>query len=95
MIVCGSLRLSGNLEGGSIEVYKQSVHQRVFVSTYVLAPSYTIPESDIITCARNCKKMVVYGSLSLIGPASTYAVEEHEEVAGPKLLRAQEPDWDL
>jgi hypothetical protein len=44
---------------------------------------------------RKCRNLVVYGSLSLIGPKSTYVVEESEEVAGPKLVREQEPDWDF
>lgn len=38
---------------------------------------------------------MVYGSLTLIGPSSTYVVEESEEVAGAKLMREQEPDWEF
>ncbi|KFH49092.1 hypothetical protein ACRE_001290 [Hapsidospora chrysogenum ATCC 11550] len=41
-----------------------------------------------------CRRLVVYGSLTLIGPSSTYTVDESEEVAGAKLRREQEADWD-
>ena len=43
---------------------------------------------------RKCRRLVVYGSLTLIGPDSSYLVEEYEEVAGARLVREQEPDWD-
>ncbi|KAL6692565.1 hypothetical protein J3F84DRAFT_351493 [Trichoderma pleuroticola] len=40
-------------------------------------------------------RLVLYGSLTLIGPDSTYLVEESEEIAGAKLMRDTEADWDL
>lgn len=43
---------------------------------------------------RKCRRLVLYGSLTLIGPDSTYLVEETEEIAGAKLMREQEADWD-
>ena len=51
-------------------------------------------QCGVLTCPRKCKRLVVYGSLTLIGAASTYHVEESEEVAGAKLMREQEADWD-
>jgi len=36
----------------------------------------------------------VFGSLTLIGPESSYSVEEKEDVAGAKMQREQEADWD-
>ena len=47
-----------------------------------------------ITGYLKCRRLVVYGSLTLIGPDSSYLVEEYEEVAGARLVREQEPDWD-
>ncbi|KAI9166686.1 hypothetical protein HJFPF1_02800 [Paramyrothecium foliicola] len=47
-----------------------------------------------ITGYLKCRRLVLYGSLTLIGPDSNYLVEEYEEVAGAKLVREQEPDWD-
>jgi hypothetical protein len=43
---------------------------------------------------RKCKKLLVFGSLTLIGSESSYTVEETEEVAGAKMQREQEADWD-
>jgi hypothetical protein len=48
----------------------------------------------VLTDHRKCKRLVVYGSLTLIGQTSTYHVEDSEEVAGAKLMRDQEADWD-
>ncbi|VUC21877.1 unnamed protein product [Clonostachys rosea] len=42
----------------------------------------------------HCKRLVLYGSLTLIGPGSSYHVENSEEVAGAILKRDQEADWD-
>lgn len=43
---------------------------------------------------RRCRRLVVYGSLTLIGPDSSYSVEQSEEIAGARLMREQEADWD-
>lgn len=32
--------------------------------------------------------------MTLVGPESSYTVDESEEVAGAKLMRDQEADWD-
>ncbi|KKP02155.1 hypothetical protein THAR02_05741 [Trichoderma harzianum] len=49
----------------------------------------------IIIGFLKCRRLVLYGSLTLIGPDSTYLVEESEEIAGAKLMRDTEADWDL
>lgn len=41
-----------------------------------------------------CRRLTVYGSLTLIGSDSSYEVEEYEQIVGAKLLREREADWD-
>ncbi|KAF7551509.1 hypothetical protein G7046_g7707 [Stylonectria norvegica] len=41
-----------------------------------------------------CRHLVCYGSLTLIGPESTYYAES-EQISGVKVRREQEPDWDI
>ncbi|KAH7328564.1 hypothetical protein B0I35DRAFT_417748 [Stachybotrys elegans] len=48
----------------------------------------------VINGYLKCRRLIVYGSLTLIGPESSYVVEESEEITGPKLMREEEPDWD-
>ncbi|KAF5546258.1 polymer-forming cytoskeletal domain-containing protein [Fusarium napiforme] len=43
---------------------------------------------------RKCRRLVVYGTLTLIGSDSSYYVTESEEVAGAVMMRETEPDWD-
>lgn len=41
-----------------------------------------------------CRRLVVYGNLTLIGPESGYFVEQPAEIAGATMMRETEPDWD-
>ncbi|KAH8176400.1 hypothetical protein LIA77_04818 [Sarocladium implicatum] len=47
-----------------------------------------------ITGYLSCQRLIVYGSLTLVGRDSSYSVSEHEEIAGARLMREQEADWD-
>ncbi|KAF1731878.1 hypothetical protein CRV24_008068 [Beauveria bassiana] len=42
-----------------------------------------------------CRRLVVYGSLILIGPNSTYEVAGYEMITGSRTRRDHEPDWDI
>lgn len=44
---------------------------------------------------RNCRRLVVYGSLILIGPNSRYDVAGYELVTGLRTRRDFEPDFDV
>ncbi|KAF4121190.1 hypothetical protein GMORB2_2152, partial [Geosmithia morbida] len=48
----------------------------------------------IVNGYLKCRRLLVYGSLTLIGAESSYTVEESEEIMGAKLRRDQEADWD-
>lgn len=41
-----------------------------------------------------CRRLVVYGSVTLIGSDSWYSAEEPEQIAGPVVRREHEADWD-
>lgn len=43
---------------------------------------------------RRCRRLVVYGSVTLIGSDSWYSAEEPEQIAGPVVRREHEADWD-
>ncbi|RKK87966.1 hypothetical protein BFJ68_g16982 [Fusarium oxysporum] len=47
-----------------------------------------------LTRDRKCRRLIVYGTLTLIGSDSSYYVEESEQVAGAVMMRETEPDWD-
>ncbi|OAR01048.1 hypothetical protein LLEC1_02903 [Akanthomyces lecanii] len=42
-----------------------------------------------------CRRLVVYGSIILVGPNSTYDVAGYEMVTGLRTRRDHEPDWDI
>lgn len=78
----------GTLEGTELEIYGN-----VTVNGYLYVSPFLDNEATLTSC-RRCKRLVVYGSLTLIGPESSYTVDETEEVAGAVLMREQEADWD-
>ncbi|SPJ81855.1 uncharacterized protein FTOL_09260 [Fusarium torulosum] len=47
-----------------------------------------------ITGYLKCRRLVVYGTLTLIGSESTYYAEESEQIGGAVMMREAEPDWD-
>lgn len=42
---------------------------------------------------RKCKKMILYGSLTLIGENSGYQVEGEEKIWGAIISREEDVDW--
>ena len=86
---CGKLRVVGTLEGTDVEIYGN-----VSITGYLYVFSYG-PYLDVrLTKLSKCRRLVVYGNLTLIGGDSSYYVEESEQVAGAVMVRDTEPDWD-
>ncbi|KAH6950809.1 hypothetical protein DER45DRAFT_599364 [Fusarium avenaceum] len=47
-----------------------------------------------ITGYLKCRRLIVYGSLTLIGSESAYYVEESEQIGGDVMMKEVETEWD-
>ncbi|EGR50650.1 uncharacterized protein TRIREDRAFT_57592 [Trichoderma reesei QM6a] len=49
----------------------------------------------IVIGSLTCRRLIVYGALTLIGPHSSCFASESTELLGPYLTRDSEADWDF
>jgi hypothetical protein len=78
----------GNTRGYGLGDLRKREHHRTIVGILV---AMTLAQ---LTRDRKCRRLIVYGTLTLIGSDSSYYVEESEQVAGAVMMRETEPDWD-
>ncbi|CZR48814.1 uncharacterized protein FPRO_03865 [Fusarium proliferatum ET1] len=102
LLLSGSIRCDGKVKAyGNITVNGYTLVNGKMKGCGKLRIIGTLETTDLeiygnvsLTGHLKCRRLVVYGTLTLIGSDSSYYIEESEQVAGAVRMAEAEPDWD-
>ncbi|KAJ0325899.1 hypothetical protein Brms1b_000113 [Colletotrichum noveboracense] len=92
----GKLRVTGTCEAKELEIYGNTTiigFLQVTDAPFLFSWSTTVIVMLTVPRCRKCKKMTLYGTLTIIGDNSGYQAEEEEKIWGAIISREEEARW--